>query len=104
MKRLLFTLLASAVVMTTGAVTASAHDYYGYSHGGYSGGYRSNHAHSSYGHYSSGYRGYSRSYGGSGYHNTSHLDYHPSTVRSHYGHLDYSPGHYDSHRSGHYDY
>ncbi len=37
------------------------------------------------------------------YHNTSHYDYHPTEVRVHRNHLHVSPGHYDYHRSGHWD-
>ena len=57
----------------------------------------------------SGYNGYSgyggnQGFGGSStWHDTSHLDYHaPSAVR-HRGHIDYIPGHYDVHRTGHRD-
>ena len=37
------------------------------------------------------------------WHDTSHLHYHaPSAVR-HHGHIDYIPGHYDVHRTGHWN-
>ncbi len=37
------------------------------------------------------------------WHNTSHLHYHPGGFVPHRGHLDYIPGHYDVHRTGHWD-
>jgi hypothetical protein len=36
------------------------------------------------------------------YHNTTHLDYHAPQLVPHNGHLDYVPGHYDVHRTGHW--
>lgn len=62
-----------------------------------------------YGGYGYGQRGYFRGgYGGAyrphyDYHDTTHLDYHPGTARRHFDHYDYTPGHYDVHRSGHWD-
>jgi hypothetical protein len=62
-----------------------------------------------YGGYGYGQRGYFRGgYGGAyrphyDYHDTPHLDYHPGTFRRHFDHYDYTPGHYDVHRSGHGD-
>lgn len=59
-------------------------------------GFSGHHGHSDYGgnHRFGGYRTW---------HDTSHLDYHaPSAVR-HHGHIDYIPGHYDVHRTGHWD-
>jgi len=60
--------------------------------------------------YNSGYSGYNRrggypAYGGvhSSWHDTSHLDYHGPSLVPHRGHLDYVPGHYDVHRTGHWD-
>ena len=68
---------------------------------------------SSYGSYGSGYGCYPQTtyYGGgwggwgghSDWHNTTHVDYHRGGYVPHYGHLDYSPGHFDSHSSGHWD-
>jgi hypothetical protein len=37
------------------------------------------------------------------WHNTTHLDYHPGGLVRHYDHYDYVPGHFDVHRSGHWD-
>lgn len=37
------------------------------------------------------------------WHDTTHYDYHPSGFQPHYDHYDYVPGHYDVHRSGHWD-
>lgn len=57
-----------------------------------------------------GNRGYGRTvgYGGTGYghrswHNTSHYDYHGPSLQRHGNHFDVVPGHYDLHRSGHWD-
>ena len=52
-----------------------------------------------------GYGGYP-AYGGrahSVWHDTSHLDYHGPSLVPHRGHFDYVPGHYDVHRTGHWD-
>ncbi len=38
------------------------------------------------------------------YHDTTHFDYHPPTVIRHRNHFHVAPGHYDLHRSGHFDY
>jgi hypothetical protein len=55
----------------------------------------------------SGYRGHGYPvYGGrthSTWHDTSHLDYHGPSLVPHRGHFDYVPGHYDLHRTGHWD-
>ena len=37
------------------------------------------------------------------WHDTSHLDYHAPSLVPHRGHFDYVPGHYDVHRTGHWD-
>jgi hypothetical protein len=37
------------------------------------------------------------------WHSTSHVDYHQGGYAPHRGHLDYSPGHFDRHTSGHWD-
>jgi hypothetical protein len=36
------------------------------------------------------------------YHDTSHLDYHPTEIRRHGSHFHVQPGHYDIHRTGHW--
>ncbi len=79
----------------------------GYSHGG-NGYYRQSYSRN-YGNYGSRFNtGYRSNYGsypslgyGRSYHDTSHYDYHPPSVQRHRGHLDYTPGHYDFHQSGH---
>lgn len=38
------------------------------------------------------------------WHDTSHYDYHPTQVVPHRDHYHVIPGHYDYHRSGHWDY
>lgn len=59
-----------------------------------------------YGNYNSYYSGRSYSnypsYRGSYYHDTSHYDYHPTTVVPHGNHLHVIPGHYDYHQTGHW--
>ena len=48
-----------------------------------------------------------RSYGYSAprqvFHDTTHLDYHGPSLVPHGNHYDVIPGHYDVHRTGHYD-
>ncbi len=36
------------------------------------------------------------------FHDTSHFDYHPPQLVPHNGHIDFVPGHYDLHRTGHW--
>lgn len=50
------------------------------------------------------YRSYNHGiYGHRGfYHDTTHLHYHRPQLVPHNGHLDYVPGHYDVHRTGHW--
>ena len=38
------------------------------------------------------------------WHNTSHYDYHPGEWIPYGNDFDYQPGHYDFHRSGHWDH
>ncbi len=52
----------------------------------------------------SGYGGHHRVGGYSTWHDTSHLDYHGPSLVPHRGHFDYVPGHYDVHRTGHWDH
>ncbi len=37
------------------------------------------------------------------WHDTSHYDYHPGGLQRHGNHFHYVPGHYDLHRTGHWD-
>jgi len=104
--------LVTVAALVVGAATASAQGYGGH---GRNGGHGGGHAHGGhvYGGYSPGLNiyggGYSYGNGGfnlsigsgSRWHDTSHYDYHPATVRRHRGHLDYVPAYYDFHRSGH---
>ena len=65
---------------------------------------------SNYGAYGSRYSGYSggqrysgtQRYNSSRWHDTSHYDYHPTTVVPHGNHYHVVPGHYDYHQSGHW--
>lgn len=36
------------------------------------------------------------------WHDTTHYDFHPGQRVRHYGHVDYVPGHFDVHSSGHW--
>lgn len=38
------------------------------------------------------------------YHDTTHLDYHRPSLQRHGFHFHVIPGHYDVHRTGHFDY
>ncbi len=114
-KKLLLTAIVAVGVSCIGAVPASAqwgrHGSHG-SHGNY--GHHGHHgSHGSHGHRSNyGNYGSHSSYhsGGYGYqtrrpvwHDTTHLDYHGPSIQRHGFHFHYVPGHYDVHRSGHYD-
>ena len=71
----------------------------GWNNGGYYGG-RSYYGGSRY--YDRGFNN-SNYYGrGNGWHDTSHYDYHPTTVVPHGDHYHVQPGHYDYHQSGHW--
>jgi len=120
MKRWIFSSVAVIALFVVAAGTASAQGYGGIGYGcgapyggisysaGYSpgigytgGGYGAGLSISGYG---GGYGpGINFSYGGyPRVHQQPHLDYHPPTVRRHWGHLDVVPGHYDLHRSHHH--
>lgn len=119
MKRLLAlsAVLAATLLLGTSAQAAGfgvswGNGYNGYGYGGARYGGFGNYGRSysgHYGNYGSGYDSrYRSNYGsypslgyGRSYHDTSHYDYHPPTVQRHRGHLDYTPGHYDYHRTGH---
>jgi len=81
--------------------------------GGYSGGYSSGYGWSGYGGFYSQPRLYPVSPYRQGcgvplvqprYHDTTHYDYHPTTVYRHRNHFHVQPGHFDLHQSGHWDY
>ncbi len=76
--------------------STSAYPNRGYGYQNY--GYQSNRSYRQSSYSNRGYRG-----GHTDYHDTTHRDYVPQTVTQHRGHLDYTPAHYDVHRSGHYD-
>ncbi len=133
MTRLLFAASVVLALSLFGSSDASAQHYgcnsgygggyssgYGGNYGGYGygGGYSSprlsvsvgygnygGYATQNYGNsvYNSGY-GVNHGYGGHRtWHDTSHLDYHAPSLVPHRGHFDYVPGHYDVHRTGHWD-
>lgn len=122
MKRWILTFVTAGALGLLGTATASAQNYgwmgsgYGYGgldcgYGGYGGRYSAGHG--------SGYdpfRVHSAGIGFSGsginvgigfgrpagWHDTSHLHYHPGGVVRHRNHFHVVPGHYDVHRSGHW--
>lgn len=107
MKRLIFAGLVVAAVSLVQTKQADAQIRIGIGIGSscrsYGGGFsRSYYRPSSYGSYYSrpsfGRSYYSRPY----YHDTSHYDYHPTTIQRHGNHYHVIPGHYHLHRTGHW--
>lgn len=99
MKRLLFLAALVGAFVTFGTATEASHRYswgggYGISGGGHYGGC-----------YTPSYRSYPRAYPTyhRTWHDTSHYDYHPPSLQRHRNHFHYVPGHYDLHRTGHWD-
>lgn len=73
----------------------SVHQRGYYPHSGYNSFYGArNHG---IGNHRGGHYGHGRSF-----HDTTHLDYHPTEVIRHGNHYDVQPGHYDVHRTGHW--
>ena len=108
MKRLLYAGAILAGLIGLGSSEAEAQRGYVYRDGGY-GGYGRQYSTRSHLGYSPSYRSRSYGWGGNSYrgharwHDTSHYDYHPTTVTPHGNHYHVTPGHYDYHRSGHWD-
>lgn len=77
--------------------------HHGSNHGSHHGGYATQPRYQSY--YSGGL-GYGTGYQVRRpvYHDTTHLDYHAPSLQRHGFHYHVVPGHYDVHRSGHFDY
>ncbi len=108
MKRIVGVVVVAVAAVLSGMSTEAQADHYRHSH------YSRNHSH----HHSYspsrvyiGVGGFSYSSGYSTcsprtpvWHDTSHYDYHPTEVLRHRDHYHVVPGHYDYHRSGHYDY
>ena len=106
MKRLLYVGAVLAGLIGLGGSAAEAQHGYGYRDNGYGPQYSTR----SYRGYGQQFRGQSyNSWGRNSYrphrdfHDTSHYDYHPTTIRPHRDHIDVTPGHYDYHQSGHWD-
>ena len=106
MKKLLFACAAVAVIGLVEANSADAgirlsfgfgNSRCGSGFGGYSNSYYRG---SSYGnsYYRPTFQSYRRPY----YHDTSHYDYHPTTIQRHRDHYHIIPGHYHLHRTGHW--
>lgn len=107
MKRLIFAGLVVAAISLVQTKQADAQIQFGFgggsscrSYGGYS---QSYYRQSGYGSYYS-RPSISRSYYQSRptYHDTSHYDYHPTSIQRHRNHYHVVPGHYDLHRTGHW--
>ncbi len=89
------------------SLAKAQHGHCGYGYGGgYSSGIGISIGGGGYRSFGSPYYGgiYSSHYGQRGgfYHDTSHYDYHPTTILRHGSHFHVQPGHYDFHRTGHY--
>ena len=111
-------LIALGVLGSNEAAAQHCRSGHGYGYGGYgSPGLSVSIGYGGYSGYGGGYSNYGSGYSGYGYqsvpvyqghsqrvwHDTSHLDYHGPSLIRHRGHYDYVPGHYDVHRSGHWD-
>lgn len=110
------------VILITSGLSPSAHAQGCY----YGGGSYLGSADRYYSNYGSYYGSLNRGYGNVGYgvysgygavpwsggwggghahwHDTTHLDYHPGEFGRHRNHYHYTPGHYDVHDDGHWDY
>jgi len=108
----LFGLLAGCLVATTAqagcgygnSYGGSSYNYgsgYGSTYGNYGSNYGSN-FNRSYNNYGSNYGHFNRSNNQSVYHDTTHFDYHAPSFQRHGNHIDFVPGHYDLHRTGHF--
>ncbi len=111
MRRFILMSVFSLLIVAGVSSVSEAGSRFGYSHRyGYAPGH--NHFGRSYnyqpwgygGGYGHGYGGGFGGYGGGYYHDTSHYDYHPTTVYRHGNHLHVQPGHFDFHRTGHWDH
>ncbi len=112
MKTLILATVGAVALMFAGTKSADAGCYGGYGggYGGYGGGYGGS---VNYGYAPQAYSGHlhhnvnpfvNPGYGAHlDYHNTTHMDYVPARAVPHYGHLDYQPGGYILHQTGHYD-
>lgn len=105
MKRLLLGVAAFAGLLAVTGSTAQAqwgHDSYHYGAGSYGmpKGYGFGHTNP----YSYGWQSGCGSWGYSPriWHDTTHYDYHPTTIVPHGNHFHIQPGHYHLHRSGHW--
>ena len=109
MKRILFAGIALAGLVGFGATTAQAQDYHRHGGHGWGTGRTHDYGWQGYGNRGFGYGGHFHGRQGGyyrphyDYHDTSHFDYHPGTIRRHFNHYDYVPGHYHFHRQGHWD-
>ena len=119
-RNLLLSAAAALGALSMGATEANAQwghhgGHHGVQHGGHHGVHHSGHHASHYGGYHT-LPSYSSLYSGglgynSGYqvrrpvyHDTTHLDYHGPSLQRHGLHFHVVPGHYDVHRTGHFDY
>ena len=105
MSKLLIGCCVLVLTLSLGTGSAQAQGYgggyrsgYGYGSGGHSGHRHHHHHHNGSGWGYGGYGGYAQPR----WHDTSHFDYHPTTIVPHRNHVHVVPGHYDYHRSGHW--
>lgn len=99
MKRVAMVIGMLAAMGLASAGAANAGDCYG----GYGGGYGAYHG-GSFGGYGGGYAGGHGGYARAPvFHDTTHYDYHRPSIQFHRGHVHVTPGHYDVHRTGHWD-
>ncbi|TWU00588.1 hypothetical protein Pla108_15400 [Botrimarina colliarenosi] len=124
-KHLMAAAAAVALCFVAGADKAEARGFHiraggvhvdvGNPHGhgrGYAVGYPAAYGYGGFGGHGGGYGGVHRSFyggghgghhGGAVWHDTTHYDWHGPSLRRHGNHYDYTPGHYDLHRDGHWD-
>ena len=100
MKQLILASVAAVGILLVATSSSEA--------GGVHYGYGGTH-HGVHGHHNHGFGGYAPSYGCyypsyPQWHDTSHYDWHPGGFVPHGNHYHYVPGHYDLHRTGHWDY
>jgi hypothetical protein len=96
--------VAALLTFALGGEAEAGHGGWGRGHGCYTTPVFPTHPSPHFGH-----GGHSSHYPGFGWqrptwHDTSHFDYHPPQLVPHGNHFDYQPGHFDFHRTGHWDH
>lgn len=93
-------LLSTAALIALCVLSTADAEAGGYGFGFSTGGYSYSPA-SHYVRYTPSYTSWYRSYPAHTWHDTSHWDYHPPTIRRHRDHYHVTPGHWDWHQTGH---